>query len=99
MARTERSVRQLLVQTGSDWSKDKIPRLGAALAYYTVFSLPGILLISLAIAGVSLGRELQQMSESKPQLHSLLGDEAAKAIEEILVGAQKTERPVCSLQS
>jgi membrane protein len=30
---------RLLKQTFDEWSTDKVPRLGAALAYYTVFSL------------------------------------------------------------
>ena len=34
-----KTIWQLLSTTFSDWSEDKAPRLGAALAYYTVFSL------------------------------------------------------------
>src|SRR3954471_12559990 len=42
----------ILKQTFSEWSEDKAPQLGAALAYYTVFSLAPLILVLLAIIGV-----------------------------------------------
>jgi membrane protein len=42
----------LLKQTFNEWLQDKAPQLGAALAYYTVFSLAPLILILLAIVGV-----------------------------------------------
>ena len=42
----------LLVQTFNEWLEDKAPMLGAALAYYTVFSLAPLILVLLAIVGV-----------------------------------------------
>jgi len=41
----------LLRQTFSEWLEDKVPQLGAALAYYTVFSLAPLVLLLLAIVG------------------------------------------------
>src|SRR5437773_9605005 len=41
----------LLKQTFSQWLEDKAPQLGAALAYYTVFSLAPLVLLLLAIVG------------------------------------------------
>jgi len=38
-----------------EWSKDKAPRMGAALAYYTIFSLAPLLIIAVAIAGLAFG--------------------------------------------
>ena len=43
---------QLLKQTATEWLDDKAPQLGAALAYYTVFSLAPLILVLLAIIGV-----------------------------------------------
>src|SRR5919201_6068296 len=43
---------ELLKQTASEWVEDKAPQLGAALAYYTVFSLAPMVLLLLAIIGV-----------------------------------------------
>jgi membrane protein len=42
---------RLLKQTFSEWLEDKAPQLGAALAYYTVFSLAPLVLLLLAIVG------------------------------------------------
>ena len=41
----------LLKQTFSEWLEDKVPQLGAALAYYTVFSLAPLVLLLLASVG------------------------------------------------
>ena len=42
----------LLKETWADWNEDKAPRLGAALSYYTVFSIAPLLIVLLAIAGL-----------------------------------------------
>src|SRR6478672_9443722 len=42
----------LLKQTATEWVDDKAPQLGAALAYYTVFSLAPLVLVLLAVVGV-----------------------------------------------
>ena len=44
----------------ADWRDDNAPRLGAALAYYTVFSLAPLLVIAIAIAGLAFGHEAAQ---------------------------------------
>ena len=46
------NVFSLLKQTFQEWLEDKAPQLGAALAYYTVFSLAPLVLVMLAIIGV-----------------------------------------------
>src|SRR5438874_4128305 len=47
-----RAIFSLLKQTFNEWLEDKAPQLGAALAYYTVFSLAPLILVLLAIIGV-----------------------------------------------
>jgi membrane protein len=42
----------LLKETFQEWLQDKVPQLGAALAYYTVFSLAPLILVLLALVGV-----------------------------------------------
>ena len=46
---------RLLLTTFGQWLEDKAPQLGAALAYYTVFSLAPIMLVLLAIFGLIYG--------------------------------------------
>ena len=50
----------LLKQTASEWMEDDAPTLGAALAYYTVFSLAPLMTIAIAIAGFFFGKEAAQ---------------------------------------
>ena len=53
--RADRSVKDgwsLFREAGSQWLQDKAPRLGAALSYYTAFSLAPLLVIVIAVAGV-----------------------------------------------
>ena len=47
-----RNAFSLLKQTAIEWLEDKAPQLGAALAYYTVFSLAPLVLVLLAVIGV-----------------------------------------------
>jgi membrane protein len=47
---------ELLQETYSEWNKDNAPQLGAALAFYTIFSLAPILVIIMAVVGYFLGK-------------------------------------------
>ena len=47
----------LLKRTGSAWLDDYAPSMGAALSYYTVFSLAPLLLIVISIAGLAFGED------------------------------------------
>jgi membrane protein len=78
----------LFKQTVSEFNSDKVPRLGAALAYYTIFSLAPLLLIAIAIAGLAFGKEAAQ-GQIFAQLRGVLGPLAAKAIEEMVKSAAK----------
>jgi membrane protein len=50
----------MLKQAFQDWNEDDAPRLGAALSYYTIFSIAPLLLISIALAGLVFGQEAAQ---------------------------------------
>lgn len=51
----------LLRDTYHEWSEDNASQLGAALAFYTIFSLAPILIIIVAVVGVILGKETVQV--------------------------------------
>ena len=73
------------------WVEDYAPSMGAALSYYTVFSLAPVLLIVISIAGLIFGAEAAR-GEIFGQLRGLMGVDAAKAIEDILTSvSQPTE--------
>jgi membrane protein len=47
----------MLKEAFKDWNEDNAPRLGAALSYYTIFSISPLLLISIALAGLVFGHD------------------------------------------
>ncbi|GEC17615.1 YihY/virulence factor BrkB family protein [Nitrobacter winogradskyi] len=78
----------VMKQAASDWSSHKDARQGAALAYYSVFSLGPIIVIAVAVAGLLFGHDAataQVMSSIK----NMLGDNGAKAVEAMLAGANR----------
>jgi len=76
MRRLWRKTWPVIKQTFSEWSSDKAPRLGAALSYYTVFSIAPVLVVAIAVAGAFLGRDAAQ-GKIVAQLGGLLGTDAA----------------------
>jgi membrane protein len=70
------------------WSDDYVPSMGAALAYYTMFSLAPLLLIVIAIAGLVFGQDAAR-GEIEAQLRSLMGEGSAVAVQELLVSVRK----------
>jgi membrane protein len=79
-------VKQLIVQTVKDWQEDKASRLAAALSYYTVFSLPPLLIIALAVAGRFVDRKAAE-ERILVQATGLVGETGAGAIGQILENA------------
>ncbi|PYJ10438.1 MAG: ribonuclease BN [Verrucomicrobia bacterium] len=86
-----RTAFQLLKQTATEWVDDKAPQLGAALAYYTVFSLAPLVLVLLAIIGV-LFRDDPAGAWSKitEQMGYFLDKSAVQVVTDI---AQKASEP------
>jgi membrane protein len=79
----------ILKGAASDWFRHRSARLGAALAYYSVFSLGPLLLIVAAIAGLFWGAEAARGS-IVAQFRSLLGESGSRAIEAMLQGASSS---------
>jgi membrane protein len=79
----------LLRQAGAAWLDDDAPTLGAALAFYTLFSLAPVLIVAVSVAGLVFGDKAAQ-GEIVRQFQGLMGTQGATAIEIIL---QSTNRP------
>ena len=79
----------LLRQAGAAWLDDDAPTLGAALAFYTLFSLAPVLIVAVSVAGFVFGDKAAQ-GEIVRQFQGLMGTQGATAIETIL---QSTNRP------
>jgi membrane protein len=65
------------------WLDDRAASMGAALAYYTAFSIAPLLIVTIAVAGLVFGRDAAQEAVVT-QLQGLLGDAGGKAITEML---------------
>lgn len=65
------------------WIDDEAPSMGAAVAFYTVFSLAPLMIILLAVAGFFWGREAVQ-GQLLGQLSGLLGTTGAAAVEGVI---------------
>lgn len=78
----------LFKQTFTEFGEDKAPRLGAALAYYTIFSIAPLLLIAIAIAGIVFGREAVQ-GQVVAQLRGVMGQSTAESLQEMIRNAAK----------
>jgi membrane protein len=70
--------------TFREWSADKAPQLGAALAYYSLFSIAPLLIIAVSIAGWVFGESAAQ-GQLSSQLHDTVGPGPARAIEDLIV--------------
>lgn len=73
----------LLISAYSDWSADNATRLGAALAYYTLFSIAPVLIVITGIVGFFVGRAAAQAQVS-PWLERFLSADGAQAAELML---------------
>lgn len=80
----------VLKQSGIDFIDFSVPRMSAALSYYTLFSLAPILLIMITIADVFYGREAVEGSLFG-QIKNFVGDTAAMQIQEIIRNATQSQ--------
>jgi membrane protein len=76
----------MLKQTFSEYSEDKVPRLAAALSYYTAFAIAPLLVIAIGIAGLFFDRQAATNQISQ-QLSGLLGASAANAVNSMVEAA------------
>lgn len=78
----------LLKKVFANWVDDDVPSMGAALAYYTLFSLAPLLLIVIAVAGLVFGQEAAR-GEIESQLRALMGEAGAGAVQALLASVGK----------
>src|SRR6186997_1992926 len=88
MRRRAPTIVRLFQSAGMAWWDDDALRLGASLAYYTLFAIAPILLVATAIAGMVFGPEAVR-GEIVGQLDHLIGHEGARAVQSLLEGASQ----------
>jgi membrane protein len=79
---------QLLKQTSEDWMRHQAPKLGAALAYYTILSMAPLVVVVIAVIGLAFGQQAAH-GDIMRQIEGLVGHEGAEAIQTIVANANK----------
>lgn len=79
----------MVKKTWSEFSEDDCPMMSAALAYYTAFSLPSILLIVLYVVGLVFGRQAVE-GQIKTQVASVAGPGVASMVEGMIRSAAQS---------
>jgi membrane protein len=88
---TLKSVWELIKKTASSWNEINAPRLGAALAYYTMLSVAPLLVVCIGIAGLVFGPKAAQ-DQISIQLQNVVGSQSAEALQSLLAHAgQRSE--------
>jgi membrane protein len=90
-----RNMFSTLKKTFDDYQEARVPQLGAALAYYSVFSLAPLLMIAIGIAGWIFGDQAAR-GEIVGPIESTVGHSAAKLIEDMLNQARHTSGSVAA---
>jgi membrane protein len=86
----------LAKETLGAWSNDYAPSMGAALSYYTLFSIAPLLLIAISVAGLLFGAQAAR-GEIFDQLQGLMGAEGAQAVERLLQNVDRPEQGVIGM--
>ena len=76
--------------TITEWFADRAASKGAALAFYTLFSIAPVLVVVIAVAGFFYGHEAAQ-GQLLSELKGLVGAQGAEAIQLVLAGARDKE--------
>ena len=92
------NVRQLWTlakEAAAAWSDDYAPSMGAALAYYTLFSIAPLVLIVVSVAGLAFGEDAARR-QIFDELRGLMGDQGAMAVQGLLQSVSKPREGIVS---
>ena len=78
-----KSVSRFFKEVFDRWSEAKSPRLGAALAFYTIFAIAPLVLLTISVAGMWFG-PVRARDQLFNQLNGLVGSEGGKAIQSLV---------------
>jgi membrane protein len=88
MTITVAQVKDILLKSWKEFNDDQAPRLGAALAYYTLLSLAPLLILLIAVAGLVFGKQAAQ-GQLFNELNNIVGPQGGQAIQEMIKSASK----------
>ena len=83
----------LFKRAAGAWNDDDAASMGAALAYYTIFSIAPLIILVIAVLGMIFGRDAAQ-GHILDQLRGLVGDAGASAVQDMLRSASVAGRSI-----
>ncbi|HEX8378538.1 MAG TPA: YihY/virulence factor BrkB family protein [Pedobacter sp.] len=83
-----KEIPSLLKETYKEWMESEPFDLSAVVAYYSIFSLPALLIIIVTIAGMAFGRDAVQ-NQITGQIGGMIGDDSAKDIQVMIANSYK----------
>jgi membrane protein len=86
-----RTIGSVVYKAISAWFDHNAPSMGAALAFYTLFSIAPILVIAMAVAGAVFGPKVAE-TQVLAQLSALIGSTGADAIRDLLLNAHYSDK-------
>ena len=78
----------MFIRASSEWTNDKVPRLGAAVAFYALLSLAPVIVIAVAVAAVVYGQKAAQ-DRLASEIRGVAGPDVARTIQEFIKGAHQ----------
>lgn len=88
-----RQVAPFFGQVFAEWNHHRVPALAASLAYYTLFSMVPLLVISIAIVGTILGQDSAR-TQIFSQVQELVGEDGARFIDSLITGTRSPQGDV-----
>ncbi len=86
-----RTTGRVLVDAGTGFFRHQSPAAGAAIAYYTLFSLAPMLMVAIAVAGLFFGEQAAR-GELFGQIEGLIGNNGASAVQALLASVEQKEQ-------
>jgi membrane protein len=87
----------LFIAAGKGFSEDRVTKLSAALAYYTIFSLTPLILIIIAAASIFFSNKINPGTELFSQISGMVGQDAAKQLQGFVQNANLTGKSTIGL--
>jgi membrane protein len=87
---TTKQIIELGKSTFREWNDDKVPRLGAALAFYTAISIAPLVVLTFRLATIFFDDEAAT-GQLRSQMQGLVGESGAVAVEQMIAGGKDTE--------
>ena len=78
----------ILKRTAVAWNQHEAPRMGAALAYYSILSMAPLIVISIAIAGLAFGKDAAE-GQIVYQMRDTVGEAGAQVLQDVLKNAHQ----------